>query len=156
MKNKFPFIMYGVMTGALAAIFGSLIYGPLALLILVWITGISANPMEVGYAGLYSVMFSILPGILCGAYLAYWLANAERTPREVTRYGLIVGAVAGALSCAAVTALLLNFLVDIYVMGFFLFAIALAAGMGALGAKFLARKWATEVATTTTKPTFVG
>ncbi|MBI5935564.1 MAG: hypothetical protein HY867_17825 [Chloroflexi bacterium] len=140
MKFKFP--LYGALIGSIFAIFGGIIFGAIPAATIFGFINTDPGQFLVGFgfAGLYSVVFAILPGAVGGAYLARWLETSERTPRDVTFHSLLVGALAGLVAALAFIVLALRFLVDWMTAAFALLAIAVASVSSLLAAKFLAKK----------------
>ena len=142
--KKISFTLYGLLIGALFAIFGGIFFGAIIVLVMMGIPTTFNDLGEIafgfGVAGLYSVAFALIPGAAGGAYLAYWLGKSERTPREVTRHGLLIGALAGLIAVIAFTGIFMHFLFDWMMFGFAILAIAVASGTSFLAAKYLARK----------------
>jgi uncharacterized membrane protein len=139
-KHKFAF--YGALIGAIFAVFGGIFFGAIPAATIFGF--VNPNPGQFlvgfGFAGLYSVVFAILPGAIGGAYLAHWLEKSERTPRDVTFHSLLIGGLAGLVAVLAFIVIFLRFWVDWMTAVFALLAIAVAAGASFLAAKFLARK----------------
>ena len=139
--KKYYFTFYGLVIGALCAVFGSIGFSVVVIAIL---AGIISDPTiflaSLGDGILYSAMFSVIPGALGGAYLARWLEKSERAPREIARHSLLVGALAGLVASLAFMEMVLQLWTDWMTYAFAALAIAVAAGAGFLAAKFLARK----------------
>jgi hypothetical protein len=137
------FTLYGLLIGALFAIFGGILFGAIIVLVAMGIpttfNDIGQIGVGFGFAGLYSVAFALVPGATGGAYLSHWLGKSERTPREVTRHGLLIGAVAGLIAAIACLGIL-RFSFDWVMFGYAVIAIAVASGMSFLAAKYLAKK----------------
>ena len=140
--RKFKFTLYGFLIGALFAIFAGTLFGVIPILLIFGFSFGDLGQILVmfGYAGLYSVIFAIFPGALGGAYLASWLEKSERTPAEITRRGLLVGAVAGFVAAFAFVAIVFQFSMDWMTLGFGVLAIAVAAIISLLAARWLAKK----------------
>lgn len=136
------FILYGFLIGAIFAVFAGILFGVIPILL---IFGFSFGDLGealvmFGYAGLYSVIFAIFPGAMGGAYLASWLEKSERTPVEITRRALLVGAVAGFVAAFSFIAIIFQFMMDWLTLGFGVLAIAVAAVTSLLAARWLAKK----------------
>ena len=138
--KKIKFILYGLLIGALCAVCGSFGFGAIVAALLLWRTGVGTLLSAMGFAIIYSAMFSILPGAAGGAYLARWLEKAERTQPEITRHSLLVGAAAGLVAGFGFIAIVLRFFIDFMTFCFAVLAILVAAGASFLAAKWLARK----------------
>lgn len=136
----YRFTLYGALLGALFAVLGSFVFGPLAVLLLIPRADIGTIAVGFGYAVIYSVIFSIVPGTVGGAYLARWLEASERTPREVTQRSLFVGGVAGFAAGIGFAGLVLRFNVDSATIGFIVLATTVASVASLLAARWLARK----------------
>lgn len=140
--SNFRFILYGFMIGAVFAIFAGMIFGAVPVLLLFGIALGDLGQLLVmfGYAVLYSVIFAVFPGAMGGAYLARWLEKSERTTAEITRQGLLVGAVTGFVAAFAFIAIILQFMMDWMILGFGALAIAVASFTSLLAARWLAKK----------------
>ena len=134
------FTLYGLLIGALCAVFGSFGFGAVAAILLLWRTDVGTLLSVMGFAVIYSAVFSSIPGAAGGAYLARWLEKAARTQQETTRHSLLVGALAGLAASLAFTGLALQFSVDATTLGFAALAVIVAAGMSWLCARWLAKK----------------
>lgn len=141
--KKIQFTLYGLLIGALFAIFGGIFFGAIIVLVAMGIPttfdDIGQFAFGFGVAGLYSAAFALIPGAIGGAYLAYWFGKSERTPREVTHHGMLIGALAGLITAIACLGIL-RFSFDWVMFGYTILAIAVASGMSFLAAKYLAQK----------------
>ena len=138
--RKYRFSLYGALLGALFAVFGSLGFGPLAVILLIPRADIGTILVGSGYAVIYGVMFSVVPGIVGGIFLARWLERTERTRYEVTQRSLAIGGVAGFFASIGFAGLVLQFNVDMTTIGFIFLATAVAAVASLLAARWLAKK----------------
>ncbi|MBV6396253.1 MAG: hypothetical protein HFACDABA_01851 [Anaerolineales bacterium] len=140
--KKLIFPLYGFLVGAALSVFASILFAMIAIMLLFGFPIYDPSELLVmmGYAGLYSVMFAFLPGASGGAYLAHWLSVSERTASEVTRRGLLVGAIAGLITSLACIGFVFYGSVDWTVLGFTLLAMAIASVTSLLAARFLAKK----------------
>jgi high-affinity Fe2+/Pb2+ permease len=145
--KKIKFILYGLLIGAICAFFGSLVFALFLMTVFFGTDAFHTNLfdffMALGIVTFYCLEYAILPGALGGAYLARWLEKAERTPKEVTQRGLIVGAAAGLAASAAT--ILFFYRSSVYdwallLMGYTALAALVAAGMSWFAARWLARK----------------
>ena len=141
--KKTKFTLYGLLLGAACAAYGSAIFAALLIFIFYGFNIVNMNPFDVFmnfvFATLFCAMYSALPGALGGLYLARWLTPSERTPQEVRRRGLIVGAAAGLAISAFVSSVILQFNVDLSTLGYAVLATLVAAGMSWLAARLLAK-----------------
>ena len=138
--KTYRFALYGALLGAMFAVLGSFVFGPLAVLLLIPRADAGTILVGFGFAVIYSVMFSIVPGTVGGVYLAKWLEKSERTPREVTQRSLAVGGIAGFAASIGFTGLVLRFSVDVTTIGFIVLATAVASVASLLAARWLAKK----------------
>ena len=140
--KKLIFPLYGFLIGAIFSVFASIVFAIIAIMLLFRFP--IYDPFEllvmIGYAGLYSVMFAILPGGFGGAYLAHWLAVSEREVSDITRYGLLVGAIAGLITSVACIGIVFSFSMDWTTVGFTILATAIASVTSLLAARWLAKK----------------
>ena len=136
----YRFTLYGALLGALFAVFGSFVFGPLAVLLLIPRADVGTIVVGFGYAVIYSVIFSIVPGIVGGVYLARGLEASERTRHEVTQRSLVVGGIAGFAAGIGFAGLVLRFSIDVTTIGFIVLATAVASIASLLAARWLAKK----------------
>jgi len=140
--KRYAFTFYGLLIGAIFAIFGGIFFGAIPAATIFGFVNPDFGQFLVafGFAGLYSVAFAVLPGAVGGAYLARWLEKVERTPRDVTFHSLLIGGIAGLVAALAFIAIVFRFSMDWMTASFALLAIAVAAVSSLLAAKFLAKK----------------
>ena len=136
------FILYGFLVGAIFAVFAGILFGVIPVLVIFGFRLDDPGQLLVmfGFSGLYSVAFAVFPGALGGAYLARWLEDADRTPSEIARRSLFVGALAGLVASLAFIGIVLQLGIDLMTFGLTVLAVAVAAGTSFLAAKWLAIK----------------
>ncbi|MEW5942157.1 MAG: hypothetical protein AB1750_21025 [Chloroflexota bacterium] len=141
--KKTKFTLYGLLIGAVCAVYGSAIIALLVTLIYYGSRIFSAFWPDILMLILivifFSVMYSIVPGAVGGLYLARWIGQSERTPEEIRQRGLIVGAAAGVAVSAFVASVILQFNMDALMTAYALLAILVSAGMSWLAASLLAK-----------------
>ncbi len=139
--KRFAAALYGMQIGFLCAVGGGVIFSIFAsLLMFRFLLFSTTGVLGISYAILYSTMFSAVPGVIGGAYLAHWLEQGERTPAEIRLRGLLAGGASGLLAAVAAVAVLFDFYISQMTVGLSALAIVIATLMGWLGARWLATR----------------